>query len=935
MTWSTTTSGSDTVLIQAASTSDTEATLFSDSVNGSPAGDDGTYLDRLGNATYYSYFLNNDSVVRVEGTLNMGAFITTDTSCGSLSSNNGVTNGLPIWTVNSGGTLTFGSEETISSVDVWNQPEIGYRGTRGTQRPYDSDNGEFLIDSGGQLDIYGCNFYQRGFIWVEGTSNIKGSKLRFEPSTSGETSQFFGLIGASSGEITLENVELYLDSTTRGCSGIQIRSGDVVLSLSGLTIVNGTEGLATAFSGTSAAIIETDNYRYIGTTYGQNIRNYSDSPNNAGLSFATPYNEWYHRNPLVYPVSINQEITTIQPGASAGLPSKGVQFQLFQYQPTVIDDSGSPIEGAELYLAGTDDGNSVDDSSVTAGTITGTGYDFTIGVLIYTAASDSNGLLTPAYDDSTYSQFGEETQDGYLITSIVARLGQTPGSEIPRNVRGPYNGGITAYGKFDIQISDLFDDTDLQSNPEGAPFTGTFTQFSNPFVDTATYPLATAAAITGIAFTAGAIVVSASKTWAEFAHYLEWRVTQTDISYRWDTARYWTFETKTSGSINANLLFLGELADIDGGGTINLVGVGLLTIGAKSAYASRLNVGESWTINVDAAPSNLDLTPWTFEDGVMFSITNGGSVSITVASAALASQLNVNKIETNGTITFAGPVFTINAPNLPEGAHYLLRYADGAEEELEVGYVAGGSGLSVALPSQDDRLIRLLAIHVTSSPLYASRLFSFTFRNSGVSVSTEEALEEYSPYSDFAIDGMAPAITSKFTFDNPNLQVDATEVDGLLSAQEVHAFGWAQMQLNHDALRLGYVPFEAFAQVGYIVRSGWQVENQSLTTPLLITDGYYVDELGNPYNPCAPATGGKQSTSVVFEPSHTVTIEGSGGLGSEDIARLESIENQLKADYWKGEDRFQRYLPGTSTVILDKDVSLEPDGFHVTEHIDP
>jgi len=333
---------------------------------------------------------------------------------------------------------------------------------------------------------------------------------------------------------------------------------------------------------------------------------------------------------------------------------------------------------------------------------------------------------------------------------------------------------------------------------------------------------------------------------------------------------------------------------------------------------------------------NQDWISATFEDGTVVEVANGADVTITVASSDLAAQLDGNKLETSGSITFVAPAITLTAPNLPDGTHYLLRYADGAAEELDIGYVSGGLGLSVALPAQDDRLIRLLAIHVSSSPLYSSRLFSFTFRNSGNAVSTEESLEEYPIYADFGIDGLASEITSKFTFDNPNLQVDATEVDGLLSAQEVHAFGWGQMQLNHDALRLGYVPFEAFTQVGYIVRSGWQVENQSLTTPLLITDGYYVAESGNPYNPCAPATGGKQSTSVFFETSHTVTIEGGGGsgLGPEDIARLESIENQLKADYWKGEDRFQRYLPGTSTVILDKDVSLEPDGFHVTEHVE-
>jgi hypothetical protein len=674
MTWSTTTSGGDTVLIQAVSTSDTEATLFSDSVNGSPAGDDGTYLDRLGNATYRSYFLNNDSVVQVEGTLDIEAFLITDTTCGSFSNPNGVINGLPIWTINSGGTLTFGSEETISSIDVWNQPEIGYRGTRSNTngRTYESDNAEFLVNSGSQLNIYGCNFYMSGYVWVEGTTVVKGSKLRLRP-LSFDT-YLFQVDG--SGSLTLSDVEIYLDDTDSGANGIQFRSSGLTFSANNVTLIGGTQALAAAYTATSASIFETDNLKIIGTTYAQNIRNYSDGPNNAGLSFATPYNEWYHRNPLVYPVTINQETSVTQPGVSAGLASKGVQFQLFQYQPTVVDDSGSALVGAELYLAGTDDGNSVDDSAVTAGTITGTGYDFTTnsGVLVYTAISDSNGLLIPAYDDAVYTQFGEETQDGYLITSIVARLGQTPGSEIPRNVRGPYNGGITAYGKFDIQISDLFDDTDLQSKPEGAPFTGKFTQFTNPFVDTATYPLVTAAAITGIAFTAGAVVVSASKTWAEFAHYLEWRVTQTDISYRWDTARYWEFQTDSSGVLDADLVLFGATADISNAGTIVMASGTKVTLADKASYTVNLEIPADVVLEV-SADSGVPNTE--FASGATVDNTSASDVDLIIAHGQFDNITLESPTTGGGDITLQYQT-TINVSVVGPDDYYVTLIVGGA-----------------------------------------------------------------------------------------------------------------------------------------------------------------------------------------------------------------------------------------------------------------
>ena len=63
---------------------------------------------------------------------------------------------------------------------------------------------------------------------------------------------------------------------------------------------------------------------------------------------------------------------------------------------------------------------------------------------------------------------------------------------------------------------------------------------------------------------------------------------------------------------------------------------------------------------------------------------------------------------------------------------------------------------------------------------------------------------------------------------------------------------------------------------------------------------------------------------------------GGTGLGPEDIERLERIEQQLIADEKKGASRYQRFLPGTATVILDKDVVFDPvEGFTITEHEEP
>ncbi|MBD2256664.1 hypothetical protein [Pseudanabaena sp. FACHB-2040] len=265
-------------------------------------------------------------------------------------------------------------------------------------------------------------------------------------------------------------------------------------------------------------------------------------------------------------------------------------------------------------------------------------------------------------------------------------------------------------------------------------------------------------------------------------------------------------------------------------------------------------------------------------------ITNR-NISVKVATAQ--TTLVQTPTTGGGSVAVVADAIALTAPNLPDGTHYLIRYRDGDLAELAIGYVTGGSGLVYNLPpANNNRLVELLAIHVTSTPLYASELFRFTFRNNGSPVSAEGSLTAYPFYGRFGVDGLSAAITSKFTFDNPSLQVDATEVDGFLTAKEPHAFLFGQLQTNDNALRLGYLPIQAFTDVGYVVRNNWKVENQSTITPLLITEGYYVDEAGQPYNPCAPALGGKQSTSIFFEPSHTLTVNvtgGSGGTGSTDL----------------------------------------------------
>jgi len=60
------------------------------------------------------------------------------------------------------------------------------------------------------------------------------------------------------------------------------------------------------------------------------------------------------------------------------------------------------------------------------------------------------------------------------------------------------------------------------------------------------------------------------------------------------------------------------------------------------------------------------------------------------------------------------------------------------------------------------------------------------------------------------------------------------------------------------------------------------------------------------------------------------------GLGissTNELILLNEIRDLLRADYFKGDTRFIKYLEGTQTIILDKDVTFDPNtGYTITEH---
>jgi hypothetical protein len=82
----------------------------------------------------------------------------------------------------------------------------------------------------------------------------------------------------------------------------------------------------------------------------------------------------------------------------------------------------------------------------------------------------------------------------------------------------------------------------------------------------------------------------------------------------------------------------------------------------------------------------------------------------------------------------------------------------------------------------------------------------------------------------------------------------------------------------------------------------------------LATRGLFTDQTGG---------GGGEVTEILTAIQASLTTQ---------AGTLDQILNQLIADWRKGETKYQRFLPGTNTLILDKDVTFDPDeGFIVTQ----
>jgi hypothetical protein len=175
-----------------------------------------------------------------------------------------------------------------------------------------------------------------------------------------------------------------------------------------------------------------------------------------------------------------------------------------------------------------------------------------------------------------------------------------------------------------------------------------------------------------------------------------------------------------------------------------------LTLGNYSAYASSdWSIPATATINVDACPSTLDLSNWAFADGASFEITDGGSTTITVSSSALATQLDADKVETSGSITFSAPVLTVTIP-VQSGSRIYIYEAD----TTTVNASTDSSGTSFAwtqgTPGDD------YDIYIIKPGTESQRILAYTYPSASATLTVQQPTDEnYSATSGLDIDDTA------------------------------------------------------------------------------------------------------------------------------------------------------------------------------------
>ena len=179
-------------------------------------------------------------------------------------------------------------------------------------------------------------------------------------------------------------------------------------------------------------------------------------------------------------------------------------------------------------------------------------------------------------------------------------------------------------------------------------------------------------------------------------------------------------------------------------------------------------------------------------------------------------------------------------------------------------------------------------------------------------------------YESNAIDG---STVTGLTLDAPNIEIDADEVDNVLSVQEIYA--WYLYTLMSDAgIRTifgGIDPVNTSKYIVDVAVADIKIHNIDIMNTLMITGGFIVRSDGTSIR-----KGGSTATygSIEMVPDEVYTTEtGVSGLTPTEATQLASItplKDLMEADEVHTLTTVQKKLRGTATVLLTKNHSGIP-----------
>ena len=713
---------------------------------------------------------SNTSVISQDGDSELYFYYTTD----NISINNGGTLSVDdsvlgfssaasaaLITINSGGQLDIGSSFSAGSETI-------YKSLRAlVKMPYKGNHFQdtaagILANSGSIVNLYGARFFARAPIVVKSGSD-------------------FDIQGCEIEAELLPNgnePQLRISSSSFSINGLTLIKMPLVylanFSVANLEIIN---------CNTSVGAIAISTAAPSGTFV---IEGYKGRNNSVDINVATS-NAFSAPNiaKIVSPQQPQDEISvTYQSGNLGDINSSGI-IEFWRK----INQSTADSSIATRYLRDTDNSNR---NSTSRGGL-------------------GNYLADRTYTDASSSGTFPERE---LLGGVYSKPNTTPAAIPTFDVRFPVTGGITGYGYFDFSLS--LSDADV---------TETLTRTLNPFVDTATYPRATAAAITGVTFSAGTITVSESKTWPEFAHKLEHEVTLVDYSYRWDTARYWSFSTNTSGLVDADLVFSGT-ADIDGSGTIDMAANSTVTLGSKSSYSVSLTVPATGTINIIAG--TYDLTAFTFASGSTLNL-DSGTATVTVASDPGIVTTGA------GTINIVSPTVAVTISPLVSGSR--LKIYDTGTTTLVDGVNSSGTSFSFSTGTASQGY----DIYIVNPGRKSVFINNYIYPSSSATLPVEQTADiNYSATAgayDITLDGSGIGVSADLWLDTANVEIQLATGNNLsqptgISLQNLYSF-IIESRYANDELMPYHDPVVAISATAgeFELRRGWHLKDNTTREP--------------------------------------------------------------------------------------------------------